>query len=327
MSAAIIPLATDPAPTYNARTERQPSRHGMKWLRLYSEARTDAKLRALTAEQFRVWFNLLCFASEQPARGMILFDDAELLAVEVADCDDALLTATIDRLVKFRILARVEGGVAFVAFAERQYDKPSDTPEETRNRKRRSRRPAATVTPMSRGGHANVTRRHDPDTDTEGDTEEKSIHKDAREPLAELDPNNPQHEPPTEQRVIEYGATIGKDRASCIAFYEQYGSQGWVKGNGQPMTHWPLALRAWSVSDVARLNGSKPSSKGSTSATVPLPEAWWIMNFESAADRAAKDGIDHHKRWARLRGADGKLWFCKPENLSRGLPEGFVPWE
>ena len=34
------------------------------WFRMYSEARVDAKLRSLSADEFRVWFNLLCLASE-----------------------------------------------------------------------------------------------------------------------------------------------------------------------------------------------------------------------------------------------------------------------
>lgn len=149
----------------------------MQWFRMYTEARNDAKLRSLTDGQFRVWFNLLCFAAEQPEeRGAIIGYDLDLLAVEVAGGDTELLTETLERLERLRILDRGDDSVGFRAFADRQYDKPSDAPESARERKRRQRErdakrdmPVTTndVTPMSR----DVTPCHALDTEAEADTD------------------------------------------------------------------------------------------------------------------------------------------------------------
>ena len=38
----------------------------MRWFRLWTEARTDAKLGLLTNAEHRVWFHLLCYAAEHP---------------------------------------------------------------------------------------------------------------------------------------------------------------------------------------------------------------------------------------------------------------------
>lgn len=132
----------------------------MKWFRLYSEARTDAKLESLPDDMFRVWFKLMCFAGEQPNRGVVEGYDDDLLAVEVARGNVELLRATIDRLVKLRILASGDDAVQVIHWEPRQYDKPSDTPEETRRRKQESR-----------ARHADVTPRHDPYADAETDSE------------------------------------------------------------------------------------------------------------------------------------------------------------
>lgn len=99
------------------------------WYRMYTEARTDTKLRALTKPQHYVWFNLLCLSADQCDRGAIVGYESEFLAVEVADGDETLLAETIERLVKFRILEVVDGGWRFINFMARQYDKPSDAPE------------------------------------------------------------------------------------------------------------------------------------------------------------------------------------------------------
>lgn len=76
----------------------------MHWFRMHHEARNDAKLRTLTDAQFRVWFNLLCFASEQPDRGTIESTDDNLLALEVSGGDVDLMNQTIARLQTLRIL-------------------------------------------------------------------------------------------------------------------------------------------------------------------------------------------------------------------------------
>jgi len=112
----------------------------MPWFRLYTEARTDAKLRSLSDAQFRVWFNLLCYAADQDAeRGTIDMSDPFIVALEVAGGDEDLLESTCHALSRLRIIEERDGVVTFVNFTRRQYDKPSDTPEQTRARKQRSR--------------------------------------------------------------------------------------------------------------------------------------------------------------------------------------------
>lgn len=122
----------------------------MEWFRMYSEARNDAKLRALTDSQFRVWFNMLCFANEQENRGVISGYDIELLAVEVANNNVDLLKDTIAMLVKLRIIEVSETEIVFINFRKRNYDKPSDHPEEVRKRVSKHRRQKRNnVTPIT----------------------------------------------------------------------------------------------------------------------------------------------------------------------------------
>ncbi|KMZ42542.1 MULTISPECIES: DnaD domain protein [Bacillales] len=111
----------------------------MKWFRMYSEARNDAKLRVLTDSQHRVWFNLLCLAGEQFQRGTISGYDDELLAVEVANGDVGLLQDTLVKLEKLRMIVRNETGIIFSSWEKRQYDNPSDRPKSVSERVRKHR--------------------------------------------------------------------------------------------------------------------------------------------------------------------------------------------
>ena len=89
-----------------------------QWLKLWHQARNDPKLDALTDRQFRVWFRLQLFASEQQGegqeRGAIVGYDEWLLAVEVANGDVDLLRATIERLITFRMLQPICDGFRFI---------------------------------------------------------------------------------------------------------------------------------------------------------------------------------------------------------------------
>ncbi len=139
----------------------------MNWFRVYHDARNDAKLRTLSDSQFRVWFNLLCLASEQLDRGLIDCIPTDLLSVEVAGGDDELLSNTLRQLERLRII-EVKRDVtpcnagendvrvtcvtcAFLHFMERQYDKPSDFPEAVRERviKTRNTHKNEVVTPSN----------------------------------------------------------------------------------------------------------------------------------------------------------------------------------
>ena len=127
----------------------------LPWFRMYHEARTDAKLRSLADDEFRVWFNLLCYAAEQGTdRGTIECIDGFLLSIEVAGGDEELLRRTLQKLERLRIIqwngdANDPGDcLTFCHFNDRQYDKPSDHPDRVSERVKRHR--AANVTPVKR---------------------------------------------------------------------------------------------------------------------------------------------------------------------------------
>ena len=129
----------------------------LPWLRLYTEARTDLKLRRLSNDEFRVWFNLLCYAAERGDGGVILFEEVtpcnamkhpvtpcnndhlHLLSIECADGDTDLLDRTLHSLVALHIIEYDDSEIAFIHFQERQYDKPSDYPSAVKERVQRHR--------------------------------------------------------------------------------------------------------------------------------------------------------------------------------------------
>lgn len=230
------------------------------WFRMYSEARNDPKLESLPDDQFRVWFRLLCLASETKERGSLPEADY-LLAVNCAKGDEALLERTIASLVKLRIIAQDDDVLFFRAFASRQYGKPSDAPDATSERKRRqrerdrvTRKPAedapahSNVTPMSR----DVTRGHDPDTDTERDTEDEglSIESNAREkpepkkadPKPKRRSQLPEGWTPSEKQRDALGAdgfSGAEIDAECAKFVNHHIHKGDVG------LDWPRAFANW----------------------------------------------------------------------------------
>lgn len=111
----------------------------MEWFRMYHEARKDLKLQTLTDAQFRVWFNLLCLASEQPEaqRGTIPIRSWPVLALEVARGDAELLEATLQQLEQLNIITRTKKHITFLHWQQRQ--KPSDN-SATRVRRHRQKR-------------------------------------------------------------------------------------------------------------------------------------------------------------------------------------------
>lgn len=174
----------------------------MEWFRTYNEARNDAKLDLLTDAEHRVWFRLLCYSADQPERGTIegvtsrdigvtSRDRRDMsvtspkcnlkLAAEVAKGDTELLAQTLEKLIDLEILSWVGTTITFINFKKRQYEKPSDSSEETRRRKAESRARQkaqqtanghADVTPQ-KGVSRDVTRCHALDTDTDTEVNEE----------------------------------------------------------------------------------------------------------------------------------------------------------
>ena len=145
----------------------------MRWLRLYSEARNDRKLAILTLAERGVWVNLLCFANEQEERGTFDASDRYVLALECADGDEDVLTSALDKLLRVKHLTDLgDGRLSFRTFQARQYDKPSDAAEATRERKRKQRERAASHN--DHDGNAmsrDVTRGHAPYIYIEGESD------------------------------------------------------------------------------------------------------------------------------------------------------------
>lgn len=122
------------------------------WFRMFTEARNDSKLDALNDREFRIWWKLLCLAAEGEERGTVDYIDPEFVAMELRIGADELDSA-ISRMMRLRLLERSESKVTFPSFASRQYEKPSDLPDATRERQRKSRankRGHAVLRPVTR---------------------------------------------------------------------------------------------------------------------------------------------------------------------------------
>lgn len=146
----------------------------MKWLRLYHEARTDAKLESLPDDEFRVWFRLLCFAGAQPERGVIANVSPRLLAVEVAHGDVALLQRTLISLAELRIIETSDDAHVFIHWDKRQFESDNVT---KRVLKHRGQLDEQNETFLKRFSNGHVTL---PDAEEDAETEAK------RENLADV---------------------------------------------------------------------------------------------------------------------------------------------
>ena len=163
----------------------------MKWLRLYSEVRTDKKLATLTLAERGVWTNLLCYAADQEERGTFDASDRFLLALECSEGDEDILDSTLTKLLKVKhIIPLPDGRMSFRTFKERQYDKPSDAPERVAERVAQYRQRQAEQRNTSR---EHVTPRNAPVTprntlyaegEAEAEAERDSTPKSESEPKA-----------------------------------------------------------------------------------------------------------------------------------------------
>lgn len=145
----------------------------MRWFRVYSEIKDDPKMLELDDHQFRLWVGLLAMASEGvtardtgvTSRGCVRASRRKGLAMALRT-DEKRLSEALDLFEDLDMIeCDDEAGIVCIRHWDaRQYDKNSDLPEATRERKRRSRARHADVTPS----HALEA---EADTDTESDTE------------------------------------------------------------------------------------------------------------------------------------------------------------
>jgi hypothetical protein len=170
----------------------------MNWFKFHHDALNDPKVQRLPGDLFKAWVNLLCLASQQPARGSLppVEDCAFALRLDVLAMADLA-----NQLANAGLLEREPGGYSIHNWNGRQYDKPSDAPERVneRVRKHRERKSNADVTPMKRPGNA-----IDTDTDTERETEQK-VGAAAQKPALKALPRNG----PAQSIVAAWYACLG----------------------------------------------------------------------------------------------------------------------
>jgi hypothetical protein len=230
----------------------------MPWFRMHHEARTDAKLRTLADDEFRVWFNLLCYAAEQDNRGRIECADDFLLAIEVAGGDESLMIRVLQKLARLRIICwdgdDDEPGdtLTFINFHDRNYDKPSDHPDRVAERVRRHRAKNETpegaeetpsikeVTLLKR----DVTPRNDPDKIRIDKTrqEEKRVEENVSALSREKKRATafPTHfDPPYDWAADELGMTIAvvDGHVRCM--------RDWALSKGETRKDWQAFARNW----------------------------------------------------------------------------------
>lgn len=126
----------------------------MTWFKLHSDFRNDPKIKRLPIAERYAFIILLCLANESEIRGTIagLDDDDIAFELEMQSEDWQTLKA------KFKIKGFIDftkDQILIRNWDKRQYDKPSDHPEATKQRKRLQREKiklskSEDVTPMSR---------------------------------------------------------------------------------------------------------------------------------------------------------------------------------
>jgi DnaD/phage-associated family protein len=136
----------------------------MPWLKLYTEIRTDPKMQALSDLEFRTWINMMCLSAESKVRGVICIDTG--LAYPVEGIARALyigtdeLTSCLNTFKKLRMIdVDQDGIITLTNFIIRQYDKPSDMPEEVakRARKHQAKKGNAEIPPLKHQSNAKIT--------------------------------------------------------------------------------------------------------------------------------------------------------------------------
>lgn len=206
--------------------------NGMRWFRVYSEIKDDPKILELDDHQRWLWICLLAMASESSERGTLTGVRPRGLAAalrtdetRLADCIQALSDL---EMIDYDPDAKT---LEICHWNDRQYDRPSDTPSATRDRKRKSRSSHADVTTS----HADVTTSHATDTDSDSDTN----------PDANSDTNHHHHDAPD---------------PNIVAIREAYDASGVMLSGGHIEKHLEFIQRwgldAWKIGfEMARQKG------------------------------------------------------------------------
>lgn len=147
-----------------------------QWVRLYTEIRSDRKLRRLSPAQRWLWVVMLTIAKESPQPGRLLL--AEGVPVTVEDlADDAAISieevrAGLQAFINQRMVAEVDGFYHLINWNKRQFVSDSST---ERVKKHRSNQEPGHETLVQRCSNTLETppeAEADPDPDTVPDKEE-----------------------------------------------------------------------------------------------------------------------------------------------------------
>jgi hypothetical protein len=180
---------------------------GLPWFRVYTEIVDDPKMARLTGGEFRTWIYLLALARQAEEPGVV-YMGIPALAWRLRLTEDQLRSdlATLER--EGMVDLKEAGAVRVVKFIERQYGKPSDWPDATRDRKRRSR----DIARRSRDGHATDS---DIDSDTDSDSEESTPLAGAATKRTSRAKKSPD---PRVKQFLDYYFVALKDRRGLAAF-------------------------------------------------------------------------------------------------------------
>lgn len=129
-----------------------------RWLKLHHDIIADIKLRRFSPAEKWAWVVILCLASQSTKRGIVTADPEDVAeACEFNNFQDWLYFR--DKLVAKGMVELTSDGLLVCNFAERQYDNPSDAPDETRERKARQR--AREKAAQAQAEKAGVTSSHE----------------------------------------------------------------------------------------------------------------------------------------------------------------------
>ena len=156
----------------------------MKWFKMWTEARNDAKLNSLSDTEFRIWYKLLCYAAEQDEAGTIKGYDFDLLVIEVTKCNSDVtecnseLQNTLEKLKKLQIITLENDIIIFKNFKKRNEKPKYESKEEVKKRvaKHRESKSLKNVT----GCNRNVTEMKQGVTACNRPEEEEDIEEDIK---------------------------------------------------------------------------------------------------------------------------------------------------
>jgi hypothetical protein len=317
----------------------------MKWFKLWSEARNDAKLRVLSCEDRWIWFSLLCYASEQEERGVIRHP-ARLVAAEVCNGDIAKLATTCNELValeliKFATCDDQSIEITFPSFAYRQSKSPSDDPAEINKRSQRYRskrvKPKKHATSLQRVCNEFATNCNEfatncndkQITDTDSETEsEKSVAVDAyTRPKTSTHPPESKTEPerPKNSVLVADPSTGWVDRLSAQVadWFPGSGFDADVYGFFQAATYGPeaiewgfaeaykLALRGEGMMTIKRIKGLIRYAEDHGLSTQ-VKRNFTAAKRETRQERLARESREHRAAdWSFLDEFEDQLRACQ----------------